>query len=90
MSSAIVDPEELRRFAGLLRDFNGDLQTRLVALSAQLNALSQTWRDQEHQKFSEEFSEHLRTLARCVEVSEEHIPYLMRKAERIEEYLHQR
>ncbi|HET6424302.1 MAG TPA: WXG100 family type VII secretion target [Planctomycetaceae bacterium] len=89
MSQAIVDPEDLRRFAGMLRDFNGDLQSKLTVLAGQLNALSQTWRDQEHQKFSEEFTQHLRMAARFVEANEEHIPYLLRKAERIEEYLQQ-
>ncbi len=89
MSQAIVDPEDLRRFAGMLRDFNGDLQSKLTVLAGQLNSLSQTWRDQEHQKFAEEFSQHLRMAARFVEANEEHIPYLLRKAERIEEYLQQ-
>jgi len=90
MSQAIVDPEELRRFAGMLREFNGELQSRLTVISGQLNALSQSWRDQEHQKFSEEFQQHMRMAARFVEANEEHIPYLLRKAERIEEYLQQR
>lgn len=89
MSQAIVDPEDLRRFAGMLRDFNGDLQSKLTVLAGQLNSLSQTWRDQEHQKFAEEFTQHLRMAARFVEANEEHIPYLLRKAERIEEYLQQ-
>jgi WXG100 family type VII secretion target len=90
VAQAIVDPDELRRFAGMLRDFNADLQSRLSALSAQMNTLAQTWRDQEQQKFAEEFAQHLRTAARFVEANEQHIPYLLRKAERIEEYLQQR
>lgn len=90
MSQAIVDPEDLRRFAGLLREFNADLQAKLSVLSSQLNALSQSWRDQEHQKFAEEFGQHLRMAHRFVEANEQHIPYLLRKAERIEEYLQQR
>ncbi len=89
MSQAIVDPEDLRRFAGMLRDFNGDLQSKLTVLAGQMNSLSQTWRDQEHQKFAEEFTQHLRMATRFVEANEEHIPYLLRKAERIEEYLQQ-
>lgn len=90
MAQAVVDPDDLRRFAGMLRDFNADLQSRLQALSGQLNTLSQTWRDQENQKFAEEFSQHLRMASRFVEANAEHIPYLLRKAERIEEYLQQR
>lgn len=90
MSQAIVDPVDLRRFASLLREFTTDLQSRLSAVNGQLNALSQTWRDQEHLKFAEEFSQHLKLLARFIEANEEHVPYLMRKAERIEEYLSQK
>ena len=90
MPQAVVDPEELRRFAGMLRDFNADLQGRASLLTSQLAALSNTWRDQENQKFSEEFSQHLRVLARFIEANEHHIPYLLRKAERIQEYLQQR
>lgn len=90
MSQAIVDPAELRRFAGMLREFNNDLQSRLSSVSGQLNSLSQSWRDQEHLKFAEEFSEHLKLLSRFVEANENHVPYLLRKAERIEEYMQQR
>ena len=90
MSQAIVDPGELRRFAGLLREFNNDLQTRLGSVAGQLNLLNQTWRDQEHLKFAEEFSEHLKLLSRFVEANERHVPYLVRKADRIEEYMQQR
>jgi uncharacterized protein YukE len=90
MSQAVVDPAELRRFATLLRDFTTDLQSRLSSVNGQLNALSQTWRDQEHLKFAEEFAQHLKLLSRFIEANEEHVPYLMRKAERIEEYLAQK
>ncbi len=90
MTQAIVDPGELRLFAQMLKQFNQDLSDRTTALSAQLHALSNTWRDQENIKFSEQFEQHLRFLQRFVDANNEHIPYLLRKAERIEEYLQQR
>ena len=46
--------------------------------------------DQEQKKFSEEFEQHIRTIARFIEVIERHIPYLHRKADIIDEYLQQR
>src|SRR5262249_6084298 len=49
-----------------------------------------TWRDQEHDRFRQEFEQTMQALERFVEVSGEHIPFLLRKAERIEEYLSQR
>ena len=49
-----------------------------------------TWRDQEHKKFVEDFEEHMKVIGRYVEVTNEHAPFLLRKADRIEEYLQQR
>lgn len=90
MAQAIVDPAELRRFANNLKKFNTELQERMSSLAAQLHALSATWRDQEHKKFVEEFEEQMKAISRYVDITNEHAPFLLRKAERIEEYLQQR
>ena len=90
MAQAIVDPGELRRFAQTLKKFNNDLVDTGTALSAQLSALSQTWRDQENKKFCEQFEQNMKMISRFVDENNQHIPYLMRKAALIEEYLHQR
>jgi uncharacterized protein YukE len=87
---AIVDPEELRRFAQNLKKFNSDVQERITLLGTQLVNLGRTWRDQENKKFAEEFEQHIKMVGRFVELTDRHIPYLMRKAEIIEEYLQQR
>lgn len=90
MPQAVVDPEELRRFAQLLKKFTSDIQDRITQVGAQAASLNKTWRDQEQKKFSEEFEQQMKVISRFVEVTERHIPYLMRKAEIIEEYLQQR
>ena len=90
MAQAIVDPVQLRQFAQQLKKFNESLIEQSTGLAGQLSTLSNSWRDQENKKFCEEFESHLRLLARFIESNNDHIPYLMRKAERIEEYLHQR
>ncbi len=90
MPQAIVDPEELRRFAQNLKKFNLELQDRITALNGQLNSLGTTWRDQENKKFVGEFEQQVRSIARFVELTSQHIPYLLRKAETIEEYLRER
>lgn len=90
MPQAIVDPAELRRFANNLQRFIGDLQDSMSALHGQANTLGDTWRDQEHDKFREEFDQTMQVLARFIRIAEEHVPFLLRKAERIEEYLQQR
>ena len=90
MPQAIVDPDELRRFARSLQKFNTELQERGSALSGQLIGLSKTWRDQENKKFAEEFEQHMKAIARFVEITDQHVPYLLRKAEHIQRYLQQR
>ena len=90
MAQAIMDPEKVRRFAEELQRFNSDLENRMMMLQARLGALGDTWQDQEHEKFAEEFKTAIKALKRFVESSKEHTPYLLRKAQRIEEYLNQR
>lgn len=85
-----MDPEEVRRFAKELKRFNDDIQVRASSLQARFAALGSTWQDQEHQKFSDEFAVTMKALKKFMEVSEKHTPYLLRKAQRIEEYLDQR
>ncbi len=90
MPQAIMDPEEVRRFAKELKRFNDDVQVRASALQARFAALGSSWQDQEADKFSEEFISTMKVLKKFVEVSEHHTPYLLRKAQRIEEYLNQK
>lgn len=90
MPQAIMDPEEVRRFADELKRFNTDLQDRMVSLQARFAALGDTWQDQEQSKFAEEFKQIMKALKKFIEVSNQQSPYLMRKAQRIEEYLNQR
>lgn len=90
MSQAVVDPGELRRFAHSLKVFNGDVRGDLSSIHTQLLALGDTWRDQEHDKFVREFEETVHVLEKFLEVADAHVPFLLRKAERIEDYLQQR
>ncbi|HEV8541981.1 MAG TPA: WXG100 family type VII secretion target [Verrucomicrobiae bacterium] len=90
MPQAIMDPEQVRRFAEELLRFNRDLQGRLSSLHTRFTALSESWQDQEQAKFSEEFIQAMNTLKRFVDISEQHVPYLLRKAQRVEDYLRQK
>lgn len=90
MAQAIMDPEEVRRFAKEMKRFNEEVQVKAASLQARFVALSGSWQDQEHEKFAEEFTTTMKVLKKFVEVAEKHTPYLLRKAQRIEEYLDQR
>ena len=87
MPQAVVDPDELRECARALKKFNGVLQERMARLNNQLAALGTSWRDQEHKKFCQQYEEHMKMMVRFLETSERHIPYLMRKADQVDEYL---
>lgn len=90
MSRAIVDPAELRRFAHNLKNFNNEVGRHMAVLQGQFAGLGDTWRDQEHEKFSAQLSETIMVLTRFMEASGQHINFLLRKADRIDEYLQQR
>lgn len=90
MAQAIMDPEEVRRFAKELKRFNEDVQAKASSLQARFAALGSTWQDQEAEKFGEEFIATIKVIKKFVEISEKHTPYLLRKAQHIEQYLDQR
>lgn len=90
MPQAIVDPYELRRFAHNLKQFTNELHNQLLVLHGQMVGLGDTWRDQEHDKFADEFEQTLQVVQRFTETANQHVPFLLRKAERVEEYLQQR
>ena len=87
MPQAVIDPDEVRQFARTLKKFNTNLRDNIASLGSQLTALGSSWRDQEQQKFVELFDQHMKDIARFSDTADEMVPYLLRKAEHIEEYL---
>lgn len=90
MSRAVVNPEELRRFASELKRFNNDLKGEISTLHHRFVKLGETWQDQEQAKFAEMFDQMMKMLIRFADAAEKHAPLLLRKAEKIQEYLDQR
>lgn len=90
MPKAIADPEEIRRFAQDLQRANNDLQAMMSSLHSRFRKLSESWRDQERDKFSESFEATAKALRGFIEESQRLTPFLLRKASRLEEYLEQR
>ena len=90
MTQAIMDPERVRRFAEELQRFNRDVEVRMATLQARYAALGDSWQDQEQIKFAEEFKQTMKALKKFIEMAGQQTPYLLRKAQRIEEYLNQR
>jgi uncharacterized protein YukE len=90
MPQAVANPEDIRQFARQLQRFNDQLGQNMSQLNNQFSRLGETWRDQEHKKFAEEFKQTMHVINRFRQSSEQQIPFLLRKAEHIDKYLHQR
>ena len=90
MAQAIIDPAELRRFVHQLKIFNEDVRERMTILHGQLVGLGDTWRDQEHERFLQEFEQTLHVVEAFLAAADEHVPFLLRKAEKVEQYLQQK
>ena len=89
MAQANVDPSELRRFAHNLNTFNSDLQDSLTALHGSARPGGELARPGARQVRRGVRADHAGA-HRFIEVTEEHIPFLVRKADRAEDYLRQR
>jgi WXG100 family type VII secretion target len=87
MSRAVVDPEELRRFASDLKRFNTEVQAQITSIQRRFVKLGETWQDQEQAKFAETFEKAMMSMSKFVEASDKHIPLLLRKAQKIQDYL---
>lgn len=90
MSQAIVDPAELRRFAHQLKSFNEDLRERVTVLHGLIVGLGDSWRDQEHERFVQDFEQTMHVIEAFLASADDHVPFLLRKAEKVEQYLQQR
>jgi uncharacterized protein YukE len=84
---AVADPDELERFARELHQYNNQLQDITQKLKGQFGHLSSSWRDQEFQKFEQQFDQTLRTIQSYLRTSESQIPNLHKKARALHEYL---
>ena len=87
MAQAVVDPEQLRQFAAMLKRYSQQVRESTSSLSQAQLRLAESWRDQEHRKFVEEFEDQMKLVNKLLEASDRHVPYLLKKAEIIEQYL---
>ena len=87
---ADVTPEAVRQFASQLKAFNEKMDADLKRLQSQFKNLGSTWKDQEHERFGQEFEQTLKVVTRFRQSSERHIPFLLRKAQKVEDYIKQR
>ena len=89
MVQAHADPDSLEDFAGHLSSYLEELATLTAALQQRFAGLSDTWQDQEQQRFADEFDHLTGTLQRFGAAVEPLIPHLRTKAAHLRDYLGQ-
>jgi uncharacterized protein YukE len=89
-AQVIAHPEHLRKFAQSLKRSNADLHSIMSKLQGNFKNLGETWRDQEHRKFADQFVQTMRMLDKYIKSADEHIPLLLKKADRLQAYLEAR
>jgi len=87
MGNIVANPDELRKFAQALKAFNSTVEQEMKILNAKFSRLGETWRDNEHRKFSEEFKLMMGAVNKFNRYSKPLIPNLLKKAKYLEEYL---
>jgi uncharacterized protein YukE len=87
MARVVADPEEIVKFARMLRKFNEDLSQNSQTLQGQFRSLGDTWKDQQHAKFAQEFEQLMKVLRQFMQSSEQQIPLLQKKAQILKDFL---
>lgn len=90
MAQAIVDPQDVLKFARTLRTYTQDVSYKTSDLHSGLNCLGGTWRDQEYHKFAKELETAVRAIKRLLATGDDYHRYLVRKAEAAQAYLDKR
>lgn len=89
MARAIVDPDQLRRFAGQLDQSSKRLREQKTNMKVEFARLHETWRDEKYARFDQLFTESMALLDRYVDQSDRYVDFLKQKAARAQRYLDQ-
>jgi hypothetical protein len=80
MAKVDIDPEEVLRFAGLLREFTAATKDKATQVNGRFKSLGSSWRDQEYERFAAKFDEAMRLIARFAHDAEKYHVYLSKIA----------
>lgn len=86
MSNVQVDPEKLREFAKVLKDFSKHSEELLGILSRELGRLQNSWRDQEFEKFASHVRRTQSRLKAFAQETARVVPTLEQDAEKLAQY----
>lgn len=80
-----IEPERLRKFASDLKKFRGTVDELTSRINGNLSRLSDSWRDQEFDKFKAAFADAQKKLRKFSAEAEQTVPKLERDARAAEE-----
>jgi len=87
MPQAIVDPDELRRFASFLDSIAESIRNKRTVVGSSFGSLKEVWRDQKYAQFERVFSETTTQLDRFLRDAANYAQYLRKKAAIVDRYL---
>jgi len=85
MSQVIINPQEIRIFMSELQQYKQELEYKQQMIVAKLDQLGESWQDQSHQMFREEFYNMIRSMEPYMGKFDEYTSYLNQKATLAEE-----
>jgi len=85
MAKAIVDPEELRRFAAFLDSERERLQSQRSSMRVEFARLHEDWQDAKYTQFAQTYEEAERALQKYLEYCETYAAFLRKKAAKAEQ-----
>lgn len=86
MSTAYVDADKLRHLIGTLKAYADDLEEYSDTLAAGIERLGETWRDEQFDLFSDEFTATAVVLHRLGQEVRNVVPHLEQDAATIEKF----
>lgn len=87
MSTAIIDPDEVRLFANNLIEGANYLHERQGAFESSFIDLNEVWRDKKYEDFRQVFNETMNRMDKFLQYAEAYSQYLRRKADLADDYL---
>lgn len=83
----VINPDEARRFAGLLKSHSDEITALNRAVSSRLLELRASWSDKRYDQFERRYEEASILLKIFAESADRYAQYLQEKARRIDPYL---
>ncbi len=87
MGAAIGDPDEIRNFANALENYINNIDEETGRIESQFRQLGESWKDEQHQRFENDFNELRTQIAAFKEKTSEYPPHLFAMAADLEQYL---